>query len=82
MVSDMSPSRLEILVEPFRESDPGPHVTAVLDVLTQRGFVVDMGPFSSSVEGELIDLVGALEELCTAGFNAGATNIQTRITRQ
>ncbi|MEZ5230637.1 MAG: thiamine-binding protein [Acidimicrobiales bacterium] len=73
--------RIEILVEPFKENAPGPHVLAVLDLVRSRGFNVDMGPFSSTIEGELTELIALTSELLQAGFDAGATSIQTRIER-
>ena len=75
----MTPGRLEILVEPFKENDPGPHVAAVLDTLTAAGFSVDMGPFSTTVDGHLDELVGVLQTVLKAGFDAGATSIQARV---
>jgi len=74
--------RLELLVEPFKENDPGPHVTAVLDVVRARGLQVEMGPFSTTVDGSLAELSAALDELVRAGFDAGATSIQARLERR
>jgi len=31
----MPDPRIEVLVEPFRENDPGPHVTAVIECMEQ-----------------------------------------------
>ena len=75
----MATGVLEILVEPFKENDPGPHVKAVLNVLAESGFTIDMGPFSTVVEGDLDRLIVVVEQLVSAGFQAGATSIQTRI---
>jgi uncharacterized protein YqgV (UPF0045/DUF77 family) len=77
----MQLGRLELLVEPFKENEPGPHVDAVLKVLERRGFSVDMGPFSSTVEGDINDLLHAVQELLAAGFDAGATKISTQLER-
>ncbi len=77
----MQLGRLELLVEPFKENEPGPHVDAVLRVLEHRGFSVDMGPFSSTVEGDMNDLLHAVQELLAAGFDAGATKISTQLER-
>jgi len=78
----MTKGRLELLVEPFKENDPGPHVTAVLDALTAKGFHVDMGPFSTVIEGELEHLSAILHDVMAAGFDAGATSIQARLERR
>lgn len=78
----MTPGQLEILVEPFRENDPGPHVTAVLDALNGYGFEPEMGPFSTTISGELADLLAVLQPVTAAGFEAGATAIQVRLERR
>jgi uncharacterized protein YqgV (UPF0045/DUF77 family) len=75
----MSDVRMEILVEPFKENDPGPHVTAVVDAARATGLDVDMGPFATSVSGDLDELVEASSAMLRAGFEAGATAIQLRV---
>ncbi len=80
-VAGMPRGRLEILVEPFKENSPGPHVRAVLDLMRVRGFEPDMGPFSTTVDGEIAALIALSSELLDAGFEAGATSIQTRLER-
>lgn len=71
--------RMEILVEPFRENDPGPHVTAVVDAARATGLDVDMGPFATTVSGELAEVIAASSAMMSAGFEAGATAIQLRL---
>ncbi len=78
----MTAGRLEILVEPFKENAPGPHVRAVLDLLARRGLEADMGPFSTTVDADLEVLIPLASELIRAGFAAGATSIQTRVERR
>jgi len=73
--------RVEVLVEPFKEDDPGPHVMAVVKLLKDAGLQVDMGPFSTIAEGPLDELIAIIEPLAAAGFAAGATSIQTRLER-
>ncbi|MFT4990617.1 MAG: hypothetical protein ACI88C_002437 [Acidimicrobiales bacterium] len=77
----MSQGRLEILVEPFKEDDPGPHVMAVFEILAQTDFVVDLGPFSTTAEGPIGELISIVQLLTQAGFDAGATSIQARLER-
>lgn len=71
--------RMEILVEPFRENDPGPHVTAVIDAARAAGLDVDMGPFATTVFGEIHEVIAASSVMMSAGFEAGASAIQMRI---
>ena len=72
---------LEVLVEPFRENDPGPHVTAAIDALSAAGLQPDMGPFATTADGDLESVMAAAAALVRAGFDNGADAIQLRIER-
>lgn len=74
-------ARIEVLVEPFRENDPGPHVTAAVDALAAAGLDPDMGPFATTAEGDLDTVVAAAASLLRAGLGAGATAIRLRVER-
>ena len=73
--------RLELLIEPFRENAPGPHVTTVMALLAEHDFEVDMGPFSTTVDGELTHLADLAPHIYRAAFDAGATSVQMRLER-
>ena len=75
----MSDARLEMLVEPFKENDPGPHVRAALDAAAAAGLDVDMGPFATTAEADLDTVIDAAAAMLRAGFAAGATSIQLRV---
>ena len=75
----MANAHLEVLVEPFRENDPGPHVSAVLEAATAAGLEPDMGPFATEIQGDIDVLAGAIAEMIRAGFSKGATSMQLRI---
>jgi uncharacterized protein YqgV (UPF0045/DUF77 family) len=77
----MTKGRLEFLVEPFKENDPGPHVVAVMNIIADAGLIADMGPFSTTVDGDLDALITVLVPLHSAGFTKGATSIQARISQ-
>jgi len=79
--ADPKGARLEVLVEPFRENDPGPHVTAAIDALSAAGLDPDMGPFATTADGDLDVVMAAAAALVRAGFDAGADAIQLRIER-
>lgn len=79
MVADMAQLHLEVLVEPFRENEPGPHVHAVLDALEQAGLEPDMGPFATTVSGSRDAIADAVAALVRAGVGAGASALQLRI---
>ena len=74
-------AQLEVLVEPFRENDPGPHVTAAIDALSTAGLQPDMGPFATTADGDLESVIAAAAALLRAGFDNGADAIQLRIER-
>jgi uncharacterized protein YqgV (UPF0045/DUF77 family) len=71
-----------MLVQPFKENDPGPHVIAVVEAATAAGLDVDMGPFATSTEGDLNTILDAASAMLQAGFAAGATSIQLRVDTQ
>jgi uncharacterized protein YqgV (UPF0045/DUF77 family) len=75
----MADAHLEVLVEPFRENDPGPHVTAVINAATAAGLSAEMGPFATTVTGDVDQLAGAVADMIRAGFAEGASALQIRI---
>ena len=75
----MADAHLEVLVEPFRENNPGPHVAAVIDAAAAAGLTADMGPFATIIEGDVEQLAGAVADMIRAGFSNGATALQIRI---
>jgi uncharacterized protein YqgV (UPF0045/DUF77 family) len=78
-MTSMTTARLEFLVEPFVVNEPGPHVTAVIDTVEAAGLSPDMGPFATTADGDLDQVIAAVEQLLRAGFKAGATSIQLRV---
>lgn len=75
----MAQLHLEILVEPFRENEPGPHVQAVLSALEDAGLHPDMGPFATTVDGDADAVTGAIAELIRSSVGAGASALQLRV---
>ncbi len=75
----MAVVRLETLVEPFKENQPGPHVQAVLDSLTSAGLEPDMGPFATTADGDVDVVAGAVADAIRAAVREGATAVQFRI---
>lgn len=72
---------VELLVEPFRENEPGPHVTAAIDALAAAGMDPDMGPFATTARGDVDQAIEAVAAALRAGFDNGADAIQLRIER-
>jgi uncharacterized protein YqgV (UPF0045/DUF77 family) len=77
----MTSVHLEMLVEPFREDQPGPHVLAAVSALEQTGLTVEMGPFASIADGELQTLLDAVAAALKAGFAQGAERISVSVER-
>lgn len=71
---------VEFLVEPFAEGRPGAHVLAAVDLLRDRGFVVEMGPFASTATGASEALTEALGPMVAAATAAGATHVHLQVT--
>ena len=69
----------EFLVAPFVEGNPGPHVTAAIDAFAERGLDVDLGPFASSVSGELDVMADAIAHMLRTAMESGATSVQLRV---
>ena len=69
----------EFLVAPFVEGAPGPHVTAAVEAFAGHGLHVDLGPFASSVAGDLDAMADAIAAMVRAAMGNGATSIQLRV---
>lgn len=77
----MAAVRLEILVEPFVEDAPGPHVAAAVETFERAGLVVEMGPFSTIVDGDLDAVVDALASALKSSFAHGADQVRISLER-
>ena len=71
---------LELLVEPFVEGRPGPHVIAALESLEAAGLEVDLGPFASTSTGDVGAVADAISAMVTASMGAGATRITVQVS--
>jgi len=72
-------TRVEFTVEPFVDGAPGPHVTAALDAVRGAGFLPDIGPFSTTIEGSTTAVADAAGKLIEAATRAGATRISIQL---
>jgi len=70
----------EFTIEPFVEGAPGVHVQAALDAVRSAGLEPEMGPFGSSVQGEVTVVSRAFTELVTAAMAAGATRVSVQVS--
>ena len=72
---------LEFLVEPFKEGDPGPHVTEALAAVQAAGLTAEMGAFATSAGGDLSAVANAVHDLIVAAMDQGATRLQIQVSR-
>lgn len=77
----MTRVHIEVLVEPFKENDPGRHVMAAVEAMTAAGLETDMGPFATTADGDLDTVIAATADLLRQSFDAGAAAVQVRLDR-
>ena len=70
---------LEFLVEPFKEGDPGPHVTAALEAVRSTGLQTEMGAFATTAQGDATTVATAVHDLILAAVNEGASRLQIQV---
>ena len=70
----------EFTIEPFVEGTPGSHVLAALDAVRAAGLEPVIGPFGSSVTGELGAVSAAVARMLEAATAAGATTVSVQLT--
>lgn len=85
MTSEQSPHqemcRLEFLVEPFEEGNPGPHVLGTQEILQRHGLEMTMGPFGNTVDGNYETLTSVLPTVLRSAFEKGASRISITLTK-
>lgn len=75
----MTRCQVEFVIEPFVEGSPGPHVRSGIDAMVARGLDVSMGPFGSSVSGEVQELADAVGAMVTAAVSDGARRVLVEV---
>jgi uncharacterized protein YqgV (UPF0045/DUF77 family) len=79
MATEARQVHVEVFVEPFKENEPGRHVTAAVDVLRHAGLDPEMGPFATTATGSLDQVLGIVRSLLEDSFDAGATAVSLRV---
>ncbi len=72
--------RVEFLVEPFNEGEPGPHVQAAVEAFEAKGLSVEIGPFGNTAAGPASDILDALRTGLEAAVAAGASRVNVNMT--
>ena len=73
--------RLEFLVEPFEEGNPGPHVLSSQGILQRHGLEMTMGPFGNTVDGDYATITSVLPKVLRSAFEKGASRISITVTK-
>lgn len=71
--------RVEFTIEPFREGEPGLHVTAPADALRAMALDVEVGPFGSSChvgDDEVSDVVATIVRVA---LDHGASHVNVDV---
>lgn len=71
----------EFTIEPFKDGDPGRHVTEALDAAKDHDVVLEVGPFGTNVSGDQAQLLPAIHDMLAAAMSAGASRVSLQITR-
>ena len=71
----MTRCHIEFVIEPFVEDSPGQHVQSGIEAMAERGLNVSMGPFGSSVSGEVEEVAQAVGAMVTAAARDGARRV-------
>ncbi len=71
-------ANVDFTVEPFAEGKPGPHVQAAIRALAVLD--PDVGPFGTTVEGDLDETMQVVRDGVAAAVSAGATRVVVSIT--
>ena len=72
---------LEFTIEPFREGNPGLHVTAAIDAVEALGVEVEFGPFGSSCTVTQAQLTEVSGIIVGQAFANGATHVSLHAER-
>jgi len=76
----VSQCSVEFVIEPFSDGEPGRHVTAGIQAMEAQGLVVTMGPFGSTVEGDVDVVTSAIASMVKAAVNDGAHRVLVEVT--
>jgi len=75
----MTTCSVEFVIEPFVEGSPGPHVRSGIDAMAARGLEVSMGPFGSSVTGDVDAMSDAIGAMVAAAARDGARKVLVEV---
>lgn len=77
----MSQVRVEFMVEPFVEGQPGAHVVAAWKAVESHGYELSTGPFSAEADMDTASVDGVVASVVKAAFAHGAERVSLHIER-
>lgn len=75
----MSGCTVEFVIEPFVEGEPGSYVLAGIQAMEARGLTVSMGPFGSTVTGEVEGVSDAIGPMIASAVKDGAHRVLVEV---
>jgi uncharacterized protein YqgV (UPF0045/DUF77 family) len=72
---------VEFVIEPFTDGDPGKHVRAGIEAIEAQGLDVMMGPFGSTVEGDIDVVTSAISSMVKAAMSDGAHRVLVEVRK-
>ncbi len=75
----MSRCTVEFVIEPFTEDAPGQPVVSGIDAMERRGLHVSMGPFGSTVTGEIGTVSDAIGPMIASAVKGGALRVLVEV---
>jgi uncharacterized protein YqgV (UPF0045/DUF77 family) len=73
--------RVEFMVEPFVEGQPGAHVLAAWKAVESHGYELATGPFSAEAEMDTVSVDEVVAAVVKAAFSNGAERVSLHIER-
>ncbi len=75
----MTDCTIDFVIEPFSEDAPGPHVMSGIKAIETSGLEVSMGPFGSTVSGEVDEVSEAIGAMVSAAARDGANRVLVEV---
>ena len=76
----MTTCRVDFVIEPFQDGQPGQHVTAGIAAMEAKGLSVTMGPFGSTVEGDIDIVSDAIASMVNSAVADGAQRVLVEVS--
>lgn len=77
----MTECSVEFVIEPFTDGEPGRHVTAGIEAMEAQGLSVTMGPFGSTINGNVDVVTSAIASMVKAAMSDGAQRVLVEVTK-